>query len=170
MISSSLKSSDVAVGRTFSLWSAPKAYRCSWLCTSDGVMWAPLRRNSANLRVRRETRIDPWLIDQHFLTNQDTGGQTALWCVKIAYLCGERSLSTVSHAGKPGLVQYLLSSSREALVCLSACSRYSSSVSNLELEDLLLWNRPRNVDSSQHVCLGGERGEDDKRRIKMRSH
>lgn len=77
-------------------------------------------------------------------------------CGVSVYRCGARSLSTVSHAGNPGLLQYLLSSSREVLVCLSACSRYSSSVSSLLLEDLLLWNRPRNIHSSQLTCL--ERG------------
>lgn len=59
LISSSLKSSDVAVvcvesRSDFSPYSAPKMLCCSWLCSSDGVMWAPLRRNSANLRVTRD--------------------------------------------------------------------------------------------------------------------
>lgn len=89
------------------------------------------------------------------LHNHSCAGKdsTLLLLQSLHYLWGERSLSTVSHAGKSGFLQYFLSSSREALVCISPCSLYSSSVSSLVLFRVLLRKSPKN-DSSQQICLG----------------
>lgn len=92
--SSSLKSSDVAVvcvefRSSLSVYSAPALWWRVWLWSSDSVTWAPLRRNSANLRVRRDEARER--INRVFLNNRVAGGGRAVaLCV---CMCGRQRTS-----------------------------------------------------------------------------